>query len=158
MSNGVEIKILTNSLASNDNFEAFNGYQRVRKSLLKIGVQIYEFKPDAQIRKKVMTEQMHGKLDTPPIFTLHAKSMVIDDKITVIATFNLDPRSANLNTESITVIPSTEIAKRVKAGMNIEMQPENAWHTTLEWNPDHLEKMSTRLKVKLRRIVPKSIL
>lgn len=156
--NGVEIKILTNSLASNDNFEAFNGYQRVRKSLLKIGVEIYEFKPDAHIRKKVMSEQMHKKLDTPPIFTLHAKSMVIDDKITVIATFNLDPRSANLNTESITIIPSVEIAKQVKEGMLIEMLPENAWRTTLDWNPDGEVKTSTRLKVKLRHVVPKSIL
>lgn len=156
--NGVEIKILTNSIASNDNFDAFNGYQRVRKSLLEIGVEIYEFKPDAQIRRKVMSEEMYRKLDTMPIFTLHAKSMVIDDKITVIATFNLDPRSANLNTESITIIPSTEIAKQVKTGMLIEMQPENAWHTTLDWNPDHLVKTSTQLKVKIRRIIPKSIL
>ncbi len=155
---GVEIKILTNSLASNDNFEAFSGYQRVRKSLLKIGVEIYEFKPDAQIRKKVMSEEMHRQLDKAPIFTLHAKSMVIDDKVTVIATFNLDPRSANLNTESITVIPSLEIAKQVKEGMLVEMLPENAWRTTLDWNPDHLVKSSIRLKVKTRRIVPKSIL
>ena len=155
---GVKIKILTNSLASNDNFEAFSGYQRVRQSLLKVGVEIYEFKPDAQIRKKVMSEQMYRQLDNTPIFTLHAKSMVIDDEITVIATFNLDPRSANLNTESITVIPSKEISQQVKTGMLAEMQPENAWHTTLDWNPDHLVKASTRLKVKTRRIVPKSIL
>ena len=40
---GVEVKILTNSLASNDNLEAFSGYQRDRKALLKTGVKIYEF-------------------------------------------------------------------------------------------------------------------
>ncbi|WP_435237740.1 phospholipase D family protein [Psychromonas sp. PT13] len=155
---GVEIKILTNSIASNDNFEAFNGYQRVRKSLLEIGVDIYEFKPDAQIRKKVMSEEMYRNLTSVPIFTLHAKSMVIDDKITVVATFNLDPRSANLNTESITVIPSPEIAKEVKAGMLLEMEPQNAWHTTLDWNPDNLVDTSKQIKVKMRRVVPKSIL
>jgi putative cardiolipin synthase len=112
--NGVEIKILTNNLASNDNFEAFRGYQRVRKSLLNMGVKIYEFKPNAKIRKKVMSEEMHRQFDKAPIFTLHAKSMVIDDRITVIATFNLDPRSATINTESFIVIPSVEIAKEVK--------------------------------------------
>ncbi|MCP4321803.1 MAG: phospholipase D family protein [Psychromonas sp.] len=156
--NGVRIKILTNSLASNDNFEAFNGYQRVRNSLLKIGVEIYEFKPDAQIRKKVISKEIHRQLKNTPIFTLHAKSMVIDDNITVIATFNLDPRSANLNTESITVIPSAEISRQVKAGMLVEMQPENAWRTTLDWNPDHLVKTSTQIKVKTRSVIPKSIL
>jgi phosphatidylserine/phosphatidylglycerophosphate/cardiolipin synthase-like enzyme len=86
--NGVEIKILTNSLASNDNLEAFSGYQRDRKALLKTGVEIYEFKPDAKIRKKIMSEVMQGQLKTMPIFGLHSKSMVIDDAITVIGTFN----------------------------------------------------------------------
>jgi len=156
--NGVEVKILTNSLASNDNLEAFSGYQRDRKVLLKTGVKIYEFKPDAKIRQKIMSDVMQGQLKEMPIFGLHAKSMVIDDDITVIGTFNLDPRSANLNTESITIIPSKEISMSVKAGMIEEMRPENAWQTTLEWNPDGEESMLKQLGVKLRRIVPKSIL
>lgn len=155
---GVDVKILTNSLSSNDNLEAFSGYQRDRKALLKTGVKIYEFKPNAQIRQKVMSEVMEGQLQTMPIFGLHAKSMVIDDDITVIGTFNLDPRSANLNTESITIIPSKQISKTVKAGILEEMQPENAWETTLEWNPDGEESKLKQLKVKLRRIVPKNIL
>jgi len=155
---GVDVKILTNSLASNDNLEAFSGYQRDRKALLKTGVKIYEFKPDAQIRQKIMSDVMQGQLQKMPIFGLHAKSMVIDDSITVIGTFNLDPRSANLNTESITIIPSKKISQRVKAGMLEEMQPENAWKTTLKWNPDGEESLLKQLKVKLRRVVPKSIL
>lgn len=156
--NGVEVKILTNSLASNDNLEAFSGYQRDRKALLKTGVKIFEFKPDAQIRQKIMSDVMQGKLQEMPIFALHAKSMVIDDDITVIGTFNLDPRSANLNTESITVIPSKKVSLSVKTGMLEEMQPENAWQTTLEWNPDGEENLLKQFKVKLRRIVPKNIL
>lgn len=155
---GVEVKILTNSLASNDNLEAFSGYQRDRKALLKTGVKIFEFKPNSQIRQKVMSDVMQGKLQEMPIFGLHAKSMVIDDDITVIGTFNFDPRSANLNTESITIIPSKKVALSVKAGMLEEMLPENAWQTTLEWNPDGEESMLKQLGVKVRRVVPKSIL
>lgn len=155
---GVEIKILTNSLASNDNLEAFCGYQRDRKALLKTGVKIYEFKPNAAIRQKIMSDVMEQQLTTIPIFGLHAKSMVIDDEITVIGTFNLDPRSANLNTESITVIPSIEITKDVKQGMLEEMKPENAWETTFDWNPDGEVSAIKQLRVKLRRVVPKNIL
>ena len=155
---GVEVKILTNSLASNDNLEAFSGYQRDRKALLETGALIYEFKPDAQIRKKIMSDVMHNQLKDVPIFGLHAKSMVIDDEITVIGTFNVDPRSANLNTESITIIPSREIARSVKKGMLEEMKPENAWQTTLNWNPDGEVGYLKRFSVKLRRIVPKGIL
>lgn len=155
---GVEIKILTNSLASNDNLEAFSGYQRDRAALLKTGVKIYEFKPDAQIRQKVMSQEMSKQLTEAPIFGLHAKSMVIDDNLTVIGTFNLDPRSANLNTESIVIIPSIDITEKVKAAMLVEMQPENAWEITLDWNPDHQVDLLKRLKVKSRIVVPKSIL
>jgi len=158
VNNGVDVKILTNSLASNDNLEAFSGYQRDRKALLKTGAKIYEFKPDSLIRQKVMSDVMQGKLQEMPIFGLHAKSMVIDDEITVIGTFNFDPRSANLNTESITIIPSKKVSISVKAGMLEEMLPENAWQTTLEWNPDGEETILKRLGVKLRRVVPKSIL
>lgn len=155
---GVEVNILTNSMASNDNLEAFSGYQRDRKKLLKTGVNIFEFKPDAKIRQKVMSEELQKKLDETPVFGLHAKSMVIDEEITVIGTFNLDPRSANLNTESIVIIPSIEISKKVKAGMLIEMQPENAWKISLEWNPDSMASLMKQLKVKSRIIVPRSIL
>lgn len=156
--NGVDVKILTNSLASNDNLEAFSGYQRDRKALLKTGVKIYEFKPDAQIRQKIMSDVMQGQLQEMPIFGLHAKSMVIDNNITVIGTFNLDPRSANLNTESITIIPSQKIAHSVKQGMLEEMQPENAWRITSQWNPDGEVSKLKQIGVKLRTVVPKNIL
>ncbi|WP_111977667.1 phospholipase D family protein [Algibacillus agarilyticus] len=159
---GVEVNILTNSLASTDNLEAFSGYQRDRAALLKTGVQIFEFKPNAKIRQKVMAQSLlstaEANDDSTPIFGLHAKSMVIDDNITVIGTFNLDPRSANLNTESIAVIKDPTITQQVKQGMLVEIEPENAWHTTLDWNPDREVSQLKQLRVKLRRIVPKGIL
>lgn len=155
---GVNVKILTNSMASNDNLEAFSGYQRDRKDLLETGAEIYEFKPDAQIRRKVMSEELQKKLDYVPIFGLHAKSMVVDGNITIIGTFNLDPRSANLNTESVVIIPSKEISAKVEHGMFVEMQEENAWRITKDWNPDSMNGLMKKLKIKSRIIVPKSIL
>ena len=113
---GVKIRILTNSLASTDNLEAFASYQTDRKKLLKTGVEIYEFKPDAKIRKEIMNNELQQKLDYAPTFGLHAKSMIIDNKITVIGTFNLDPRSANLNTECISILYSDKISKNVLKG------------------------------------------
>lgn len=155
---GVDIKILTNSLASNDNLEAFSGYQRDREALLETGVGLYEFRPDAKIRQKVMTEHMYKKLKHTPIFTLHAKSMTIDGKTAVIGTYNFDPRSANLNTESITVIPSTTITQLMNNSFSEEIKPENAWRITQDFNPDDKEPMIKRLRVLLRTVVPKDIL
>ena len=155
---GVTIRILTNSLASTDNLEAFNGYQRSRKALLESGVKIYEFRPDAAIRYKVMTSALQKKLDYKPIFGLHAKSMVIDGKIAVIGTFNLDPRSANLNTESLVVINSEEFAVELLRVMDEEFKADNSWQTTLDFNPDSEAGWWKRFKAWTRQIVPKSTL
>jgi len=155
---GVKVKILTNSLASTDNLEAFNGYQRDRDDLLKTGVEIFEFKPDALVMKELMQGDDHANTDELPIFGLHAKSMVIDEKIAVVGTFNFDPRSANLNTECITIIHSTDIARKLETIFLNDMKIENAWETTRSSNPDSTCTLLKRVKTKVRRVVPKNIL
>jgi phosphatidylserine/phosphatidylglycerophosphate/cardiolipin synthase-like enzyme len=155
---GVKIRILTNSLASTDNLEAFSGYQRDRTKLLETGVEVYEFKPNAANRFKIMTGELQAKLKFTPIFGLHAKTMVIDKHITVIGTYNLDPRSANLNTECVTIIQSNHLAKEVLIGIDDDFKPENAWHTTLRFNPDHTTSKKKRISTWTRKAIPKSIL
>lgn len=158
VSRGVRVRILTNSLMSTDNLEAFASYQKDRRNLLQTGIEIYELKPDAPVRKEVMAADLQDEFDYTPIFGLHAKSMVIDGYTTVIGTFNLDPRSANLNTECITIIDNKKIATGVSAGMEIEFAPENAWRITPNYNPDSKVKKAKRIKAWTRKILPKSIL
>jgi len=155
---GVQVNILTNSLSSTDNLEAFSGYKRDRESLLNTGIHIYEFKPDAEVRYKLMTGALQKKMNYTPTFGLHAKSMVIDNEIAVIGTFNLDPRSANLNTECIAIVHNAAIATKMSEAMQNDMKPENAWETTSDYNPDDEAGWSKRVKVWFRGIVPKSVL
>lgn len=155
---GVEVRILTNSLASTDNVEAFGGYQKEREALLATGVRIFEFRPDAAERTEILTGELQAELNHTPIFGLHAKSMVIDDSITVVGTFNLDPRSANLNTECLVIVGSKKVAKGVLEGMEIEFLPENSWETTVDFNPDSEVGKYKRLKTWTRKIIPKEIL
>jgi len=155
---GVTIKILTNSLTSTDNLEDFSGYKRERKALLDVGVEIYEFRPDAAIRFEVMTGALQKEIDFAPVFGLHAKSMVVDKKISVIGTFNLDPRSANLNTECIAIIRDKHISERLYQTMEKENKIENAWKITKEFNPDGEASIGKRFQLWLRGVVPKSIL
>jgi len=155
---GVKIRILTNSLASTDNLEAFSGYQRSRKKLLKTGVEIYEWKPDAAIRYKIMMGDLQTKLDFTPVFGFHAKSMVVDEKIAVVGTFNLDPRSANLNTECMAIIHSEQIATDMLKEIEEEFKLENAWRTTLDYNPDKEVAVKKRVKSWTRKVVPKAVL
>jgi phosphatidylserine/phosphatidylglycerophosphate/cardiolipin synthase-like enzyme len=155
---GVNVRILTNSLASTDNIEAFSGYQADRIKLLETGVKIFEFRPDGAKRTHEMTSGFLSTLDHKPIFGLHSKSMVVDGKITVIGTFNLDPRSANLNTECVTIIHSKKISAYVLKNMEDEFKPENSWETTVDYNPDSEVSKLKRINTWTRKIIPKDIL
>ncbi|MFT4737182.1 MAG: putative cardiolipin synthase [Cyclobacteriaceae bacterium] len=155
---GVKVRILTNSLASTDNLEAFSSYQTDRQKVLETGARVFEFRPDAAERVRIMTGELQLTLDHQPIFGLHAKSMVVDQKLTVIGTFNLDPRSANLNTECIVVVNSEQISAGVLQGMEEEFLPENSWETTAEFNPDLEVSKMKRLRTWTRKILPKEIL
>ncbi|MBL7931952.1 MAG: phospholipase D family protein [Bacteroidia bacterium] len=155
---GVKVRILTNSLCSTDNTEAFSGYQKSREALLKTGVRIFEMRPDAKKRYEIMTGALQQKLNYAPVFGLHAKSMVVDGNITVIGTFNLDPRSSNLNTECITVICSAKVSRGVELEMDSEFLPENSWETTLDSNPDEKAGVKKRANAMIKKVIPNKIL
>ena len=121
-------------------------------------MRIFEFRPDAAERTRIMTGALQESLDHTPIFGLHSKSMVIDKKTTVIGTFNLDPRSANLNTECIVVAHSEQLAKGVLEGMEEEFKPENSWETTIDFNPDAEVSNYKRIKTWTRKVIPRGVL
>ncbi|MFT3755315.1 MAG: phospholipase D family protein [Pseudoxanthomonas sp.] len=58
---------------------------------------------------------------------LHAKSMVIDDRIAVIGTHNFDPRSDRYNTESMVIIDDPAFAARLGESIDRDIQPDNSW-------------------------------
>lgn len=155
---GIKIRLLTNSLASTDNFEAFSGYQRDREMLLKTGLQMYEFKPDSKVRYKLMIPEVQEGLDYKSVYGFHSKTIIIDGYITVIGSYNFDPRSANYNTECISIIRSAEVAKNLAKYIEEEFLPENAWQISTDYNPDHKAKIRKRMKAFSRRIIPKKVL
>ena len=58
---------------------------------------------------------------------LHAKSMVIDNRVGVIGTHNFDPRSENYNTESAVIIDDPAFAQALAASIRRDISPENSW-------------------------------
>ncbi|MCE3278744.1 MAG: phospholipase family protein [Bacteroidetes bacterium] len=155
---GVRIRLLTNSLASIDNPEAFSGYQKDREEILKAGIQVYEFKPDPQVRFKLMIPEVQAGLNYKPVYGMHSKTIIIDGITSVIGSYNFDPRSANLNTECIVIIRSEKVAKNLSKYVEEEFLPENSWKTTLEKNSDHKASLKKRIKAGSRKIIPKKLL
>jgi putative cardiolipin synthase len=101
---GIEVTVITNSLAANNQFTVHGGYAPSRKPLLEAGVEIYEVRPDADVAGTEFIDSSGAKA------TLHTKAFIVDDKEVFIGSFNFDPRSANLNTELGVIIRDPELA------------------------------------------------
>ncbi len=104
---GVRVRILTNSLSSNDVGIVHAGYSKYRKDLLRAGVELYE------MNKKLTREQRKEKKGEggSSKASLHAKSFIFDDQQVFIGSLNLDPRAVLHNTEIGVVLKQKEIAE-----------------------------------------------
>lgn len=128
---GVKVRVLTNSLASIDVVAAHVGYRRYREELLKGGVDLYEMKP-------IPGSHPHSeRYSSSSRDSLHSKIYVVDRRTVVVGSFNLDQRSVKLNTESVLVIHSHELAEQVAAMFEKAIAPDNSYRLTLE--SGHLE-------------------
>jgi putative cardiolipin synthase len=98
---GVKVKILTNSLASNDVSVVHAGYKSYRKALLKAGAELYELKPSLNTGPKGKKKKMFSSRSG-----LHGKVYFFDNQRIFVGSMNLDPRSFYLNSELGLVIDS----------------------------------------------------
>lgn len=149
---GVTVKISTNSLASTDNIQAFSGYFKQRNDILAAGIEVYEFKPAPSIQQDLV-DRYEILEQAVPIFAIHAKSMVIDHELLFVGTFNLDPRSANLNTEVGVLIRNKKLATQLEKTIHRDMLPENSWNAATD-NPDSHASIGKKLKVHFWKMLP----
>ena len=101
---GVSVLVLTNSLRSTDGLLPQAAYLKYRRGLVRAGMDVREYKgPDV----------------------LHAKSIIVDDRIAMIGSYNIDPRSRYLNTEVMCLTEDEEIARELRASIDAHL--EDAW-------------------------------
>ena len=62
-----------------------------------------------------------------PRISIHAKSMVIDDKIAVIGSHNFDPRGVAINTEVTLTIFDDDFARALKKSITLATAHQNSW-------------------------------
>jgi putative cardiolipin synthase len=123
---GVRVRVLTNSLASNDAPAAHAGYARYRKALLDMGVELYEMRSSPDTAEDLLgssrsPEQRRGSLlgsgpggskgATESRASLHSKAVIIDGLFSVIGSMNLDLRSQLKNSEVGLLLRSTALAR-----------------------------------------------
>lgn len=95
-----KVTMLTNSLYSSPNPLAVSGYLRHRENIVDSGVVVYEYQGEDSI---------------------HAKTYIFDDSISIIGSFNLDARSSYINTESMVIISSEEFADILKGRIQVDL-------------------------------------
>ena len=121
------MRVLTNSLASNDMLPAHSGYAKTRRRLLENGMELYELRPDTDAFRPGWS-LLSGRSPA----ALHTKAMIFDGEAVFIGSFNLDPRSAVINTEAGLYIESPELARKLTVYMATGVVPANSYHVRLD--------------------------
>nr|WP_170569202.1 phospholipase D family protein [Ruegeria atlantica] len=122
---GVDVKVVTNSLASNDVAPVYAHYAKKRRALLRGGVELYELRPDAyQVQRRGINwaQSQSG---------LHSKAFAVDDRYLFVGSFNWDPRSVNINTEMGILIDSPTLTVNTMGALD-DALPAYTYHVTLE--------------------------
>jgi phosphatidylserine/phosphatidylglycerophosphate/cardiolipin synthase-like enzyme len=138
---GVRIRVLTNSLASNDAPVAHVGYARHREALLKMGIELYELRSEQTSFGSVFGSTGSsgggsgagsgtGSVTGESRAMLHSKVLVMDGRLLVVGSMNLDLRSQLQNTEIALLIRSNELSRAASAQIERGMA-ERSWHVEL---------------------------
>lgn len=124
---GVHLTIVTNSLASTNAPTVYAKWEKYRKQLIESGADIYEFMVSAE---NLRGKQHDRERKQSSFSVLHSKTMVFDDDISWIGSFNLDPRSAYYNTENVVIFESRDFATKLRNMILNDTQ--TSWHVTLD--------------------------
>ena len=124
---GVHLTIVTNSLASTNAPTVYAKWEKYRKQLVDPGADVYEFMLSAE---NLRGKEHDRERKQSSFSVLHSKTIVFDDDISWIGSFNLDPRSAYFNTENVAVFESRDFAQKLRD--MIIGDTVTSWHVTLQ--------------------------
>jgi phosphatidylserine/phosphatidylglycerophosphate/cardiolipin synthase-like enzyme len=127
---GIRIRILTNSLSSNDAPIAHVGYARYREGILRLGIELYEMRSEAPVGRGPFGSSGLGASGDSRA-SLHAKAVIMDDRLLVVGSMNLDLRSQLQNSEVALVIRSVSLARRATQMIEPTLR-QDAWRMELD--------------------------
>ena len=151
---GLRIRVSSNSFASTDNLFAYSANYRLRtRYVADLKMEVHEFKPrPAELMELVpqyaflaglaQKRSASGQPRALPTLCLHAKSLVVDDRVAFVGSYNLDPRSENLNTEVGLLVHDEAFTVALRDEIERDMRPENSWVIARRALPLHLETVN----------------
>ncbi|RMG58256.1 MAG: phospholipase D family protein [Gammaproteobacteria bacterium] len=136
---GVRVRIITNSLASNDVAIVHAGYARYRKALLRAGVELYEMNRNLPPGREGEGRSLTGSSRA----SLHAKTFLLDRHLAFVGSLNLDPRSLYENTEIGLLFDSPELGRDMANSLEANLQVKT-FHVVLVRDDDGSERLEWR--------------
>lgn len=101
ISDHAQLQILLNAVEKGSNPWGCTDYLNQKKKILETGADVYEVMND---------------------YPVHTKAVLIDDRISVVGSYNLDMRSTYLDTELMLVIDSKELNQQIRDTETIYME------------------------------------
>lgn len=150
----LQFRISSNSFASTDNLLAYSANYRLRGIYIEqLGLQVHEFKPrpaalpelfrgHAAMAERAAPRIARGEQKRAPFLCVHAKSLVVDDRVAFVGSYNLDPRSERLNTEVGLIVEDADFARELRAEIERDLAPENSWVIARRNIPLGLDKVN----------------
>jgi len=126
---GVDISVLTNSLAATDVAAVHGAYANYRKRLLRHGIKLFELQPFS--RQPVIS--VFGSRGA----SLHTKAFTVDDKTGFVGSFNFDPRSVSLNSEMGVLFEDEKLVAELRQRFQAEIAPQASYRLELKRNVLH---------------------
>jgi len=126
---GVRVRILTNSMQSNNHLTVHAHYKKYRKRMIEAGIELHELRPDPEILEHY--KQVESRVAESHA-GLHTKAFVVDRRLSMIGSYNMDPRSRIWNSEIGLLIDSEEFAEKVLEIMETDLDPANSYRVTLD--------------------------
>ncbi len=124
----LEVFVSSNSLASADHVHAYAfSFKNKKKYLKKFRWQIFELKPVPEDTDKIISPVARNHRKDDFNVCIHSKTYVIDQEKVMVGSFNLDPRSANLNTEVGLIIYDNNVALAIENSIRRDMANQNSW-------------------------------
>ena len=99
----------------------YSHWENYRDKLALMGVQVYEY-PNLESKKARLKDKVKFYHSSKGKVSLHSKYMIIDSHTIAVGSFNLDYRSAMLNTESIVFFKNKELAEQLHKITESQMQ------------------------------------
>lgn len=135
----IQLLASSNSFGATDNPVVYAAGVKMRRSYFRAGIDLFEYRQEpAALREQLPDYEallqrgtsrvlgLGGQLSRP-FLCIHAKAMVIDERVAYVGSYNFDPRSIQFNTEVGLLVHDPAFAAQVLQSVLTDIRPENSW-------------------------------